>query len=117
MNKPRRLERSTICPPPHWLFPGIIGGAGITYSGCIGTGNISVPLEERVPLGDPFYVSFDSDFYAPWCWLRWFREYGNSSDPLVRHVVRHETAWILVGIVASILAAILLDQCIRRCEQ
>lgn len=114
MTESRPPEPSTYYPLSRRLLPVMVGASGVSISSEIGTELTGELLAGRVPLGDPFYVSFDSEFYAPWSWLRWLWEYGNSADPYVRLAVRHSAAGVLAGIAVSVLAGVLLSRWMRR---
>ncbi len=114
MTESRHPEPPTYYSLSRRLLPAMVGASGVSISSGIGTELTGELLSGHVQLGDPLYVSFDSEFYAPWSWLRWLWEYANSADPYVRHAVRHGAAGILAGIAGSILAGILLNRWIRR---
>lgn len=114
MTESRPSEPSTDYSLSRRLLPAMVGASGVSISSEIGTELTGELLAGRVPLGDPFYVSWDSEFYSPWSWLRWLWEYGNSADPYVRHAVRHGAAGVLAGIAGSVLAGILLSRWMRR---
>jgi len=110
MTESRPPEPPTSFSLSRRLFPAMVGASGVSISSEIGTEFTGELLAGRVPLGDLFYASFDSEFYAPWSWLRWLWEYGNSADPYVRHAVRHGAAGVLAGIAVSVLAGVLLSR-------